>query len=1439
MSLVAWYPLNGNLKDISGNHYDLNTNYLYGDVNQDGKIDSTDSRLVLDYFTGNATLTDNQRALADVNQDGNINNRDSKEILKYINGINTNTLVGKPSNIQRFEPVWGKGKTGRYAWKNTSQQSYTNRIFIDELRNARQLSVSCWVKVDSIPVDFKNILNFHTRNNSNNSSGILKLESVGVNGTWITWYDNNHLGITNAVMANQAELGKWVHIVNVFERDKCHKYINGKYIAYSNYTNSHLDFDEITLVGDFWIGNEGNESGYFDGSICNVKIYDHCLSKEEAYQDYLSPMLHYTFENPYAEETKNIEHIIFHNTGNGAYTNISYGSDDKGDYFIKTPKGVGSDWAAGPQIDQNVVYGGNYYTWSIEVNPDIDLIAKDNYAVLSSTLDKYIWFDRSINPTSTWTGNDASCILIDSYTEDIPKNTWTRIWITVYVDPAIGKAELIHTLCPNVTSGQVKCYYRNSQLEKKDHMTPYTRNRREQQLIRDNSGMGNDGVVKYKREEIPINVSIRSNGCKVVENNKIFTINNFSYNTDSNTRSNVISNLYKMPKNFRYHYLNSIISYEFDIKLENIAIENGKTFRCIFQGEVYKSGSIKWLTGGPVHEVDITNRLRKGTNGTYHVTIEKQIINTETVDSETTDYDIQLRFDYIQSGTITISNFHAYYQDLDTSTLGITDRNNVIGTHSAYFNGKTRIETSVLKNREIEQITYSAWFYPLQDDVKLRYRNLFTQHETYTSDLWISYDTENAGLWAYTYGDDNQYHYFTCGSTGIVKPENWNHIVYTFNKGVSKFYLNGELIATQDNSSTFTKIKCRNQVSYIGQGSAGHHDWHSLLEGYLDDMRLYPIPLTSDEVKALYHTKAKIDKDSNMYTNQLVETKNESVFELRGDLHISLYGNGTYSRTFKDKIFTLEIQNPETTSNGLMGFYIGYQSFNDNIISGKHYRYSLYVKLPRSGSWFIRHERFDIHYAEYEANKWYHVVYDGIASNNKYRAFCFYHKEPSSSTNKIESGDKIQIRDFEFYRIDDDLLPIERDTDPKVTKKAQIKGFEVNEIDYDRLTKRQNIVEKDGAKWVEVFYHNTNNNTEWFANEAEALHCTSQYKYSRLDCLEQYRQADGKFEFLLEYPEIPDQFNRWKQTDNPAITEEINGSAVSNVNGYEAIHIDWSNEFGGLIKSNQPCTLLDGSTNFKFWFYAIGCYGIDDLESSNWAGKLPGQYQSSSLPGYLSDNPAHEVRLYARVSDEQINLRPTIINKYSAQWLEVFYHDNHSGTVLFSSKEEAMHTIGNKDKYSILDCLEQYRGKDNKFEFLLEYPTDLPGQYLRWKQTSNPLEDNTESTEKYLTNEFVKGYELIHDSWNDKIQWSGLLLNQRDNLSLLDGVIGTNYWYAIGCYVKYNNSGILGVKVDGTSDRVVSNDTHLYVRIDNIDNRQQIAKLLKTGTIKTKEIKEI
>lgn len=54
-----------------------------GDVNKDGKINSSDALLVLQSSVGSVTLTSEQKTLADVNRDNKINSSDALKILQY------------------------------------------------------------------------------------------------------------------------------------------------------------------------------------------------------------------------------------------------------------------------------------------------------------------------------------------------------------------------------------------------------------------------------------------------------------------------------------------------------------------------------------------------------------------------------------------------------------------------------------------------------------------------------------------------------------------------------------------------------------------------------------------------------------------------------------------------------------------------------------------------------------------------------------------------------------------------------------------------------------------------------------------------------------------------------------------------------------------------------------------------------------------------------------------------------------------------------------------------------------------------------------------------------------------------------------------------------------------------------------------------------------
>ena len=572
MSLVAWYPLNGNLKDNCG-RYNLNTNYLYGDVDGDGIINETDYNLIYDYVTSVAVPSNEQKVRADVNRDGKITLADYSKVLAYVNGTLTNDkLIGSsiPGQI-RVEPTWVDGKTGRYALKIDQNNFATNWVTIEQLRNKPLgFSVSLWVKQDTPPGDFRDLIDFETYKETDNTTGILRLESTTT--PQLRWFNNGHLSTTGGYVAlggtNNVTLNEWIHLTAVFKTNGLEFYKNGKHVQSWGY---QLSPEGITLTGKFRIGNP-SESSYCNSTISNIKIYDHCLSKEEVYQDYLSPMLHYTFENPYVEETENIPHSL--QSTHSSY--VVLGNDAKGNYFTLsgTPSTSGNINVAegwfGLAISSIPIKSGEYYTWSLEVNPEEDA--------------QYVFDNNVYCQNSSHTGNDGDHFtIIGGYSHagliDNPdrkgilsKNTWTRIFITIKVKQECTNPTLSTTFCPYLQTGKtsLKIYYRNSMLEQKDHMSPYAKTKRLQSLIRDNSGQGNDGRAIYRREEMSIThePTVSGEHGNISYSNGIYTI------TDFNNYYNKRYYLGRIKKN-KYHYTNSTVCYEFDIKLENVIKTSG------------------------------------------------------------------------------------------------------------------------------------------------------------------------------------------------------------------------------------------------------------------------------------------------------------------------------------------------------------------------------------------------------------------------------------------------------------------------------------------------------------------------------------------------------------------------------------------------------------------------------------------------------------------------------------------------------------------------------------------------------------------------------------------------------------------------------------------------------------------------------------------------
>jgi hypothetical protein len=112
---------------------------------------------------------------------------------------------------------------------------------------------------------------------------------------------------------------------------------------------------------------------------------------------------------------------------------------------------------------------------------------------------------------------------------------------------------------------------------------------------------------------------------------------------------------------------------------------------------------------------------------------------------------------------------------------------------------------------------------------------------------------------------------------------------------------------------------------------------------------------------------------------------------------------------------------------------------------------------------------------------------------------------------------------------------------------------------------------------------------------ANALGAPEDDNYSILGELENYRGADGKFEFKLCWPQGGRLCQWWKQTSNP-----LEGADHSGTEGYEAVEVHYTDNSWGGLEHGGTASLFDGTQNSGNWFYAVG-------SSHQWGCGIPGR----------------------------------------------------------------------------------------------------------------------------------------------------------------------------------------------------------------------------------------
>lgn len=121
----------------------------------------------------------------------------------------------------------------------------------------------------------------------------------------------------------------------------------------------------------------------------------------------------------------------------------------------------------------------------------------------------------------------------------------------------------------------------------------------------------------------------------------------------------------------------------------------------------------------------------------------------------------------------------------------------------------------------------------------------------------------------------------------------------------------------------------------------------------------------------------------------------------------------------------------------------------------------------------------------------------------------------------------------------------------------------------------------DGSEWARIHWLDVSSTVEWFADANEVAYCVNKSnRYSRMGNVDEFKDANGVYEFMLTYPSLSDTlYNRWTQTSSPNETT---------VTGFTEITTAWSARNGGLhFFRSEPAIYCTDPVSDN-WFGAIG-----------------------------------------------------------------------------------------------------------------------------------------------------------------------------------------------------------------------------------------------------------
>ena len=243
-------------------------------------------------------------------------------------------------------------------------------------------------------------------------------------------------------------------------------------------------------------------------------------------------------------------------------------------------------------------------------------------------------------------------------------------------------------------------------------------------------------------------------------------------------------------------------------------------------------------------------KLEEGSHATPWIPNSADTAYTTMGYNDNTEYDTS---GYLHDGTTSGVSYSSDSARYSVST--VFDANaDTVTIPSAFSVSQTMRELSVsiwFKSNTLNST--SPNFFSLGENAFIRARTSNGQS------IWCYYrtstETTAVNMRSYTFACKN------------ILDNNWHHLVCTFKDGISKCYIDGSIIGTNDNTSDGLYLMCSSTAWHLAGYAANSENFI----GSLSDFRLYATALSATQVAELYNTSASISNNGILLGYELVE----------------------------------------------------------------------------------------------------------------------------------------------------------------------------------------------------------------------------------------------------------------------------------------------------------------------------------------------------------------------------------------------------------------------------------------------------------------------------------------------------------------------------------------------------------------------------------------